>query len=54
MTFPKNEFFDDKQFGARLSTFFHKANMSMEQSNAFLRTTTPAVNKLVEERFLRK
>lgn len=48
MAFPKNEFFDDKLFGARIAKVFNKANMNMETSNDYLRSATPAINKLVE------
>ncbi len=51
MTFPKTEFFDDELFGSRIVPVFRKANMNMDKSNQYLRTLTPAINKLVEDNF---
>src|SRR6266446_159668 len=54
MNFPKMEFFDDELFGSRTATVFRKANMDMETSNAYLRSLTPVIDKLLGDNILRK
>jgi len=46
---PPNEFFADKQFGARIGPVFGKANMTMEQANANLFLLTSIVNDMVNK-----
>ena len=45
---PPSEFFADAQFGERIVRVLNKANMNQDQANAYLRTVTPEINKLVE------
>jgi hypothetical protein len=52
--FPKNEFFDDEEFGPRVAGVFNKANMSMDDANEYLAKVTPIINKLVEENLMNK
>ncbi|MDD4930188.1 MAG: hypothetical protein PHP85_13050 [Gallionella sp.] len=46
--FPQSEFFADAKFGERIVKVFALSNMSQEQSNEYLRTVTPEINKLVD------
>lgn len=48
MNYPKSEFFDDPLFLPRIAIVFKKADMSMDESNGFLRSVTPFINGLVE------
>lgn len=50
--FPPTEFYQDAAFGSRLGPVFAKANLSMDQSNAWLRLNTPIVNQRVDDAIL--
>ena len=48
--FPPNIFFANEQFGSRIRpALLGRANMSQEQANEYLRTSTPIINQLVEK-----
>lgn len=52
--FPRAEYFDDEQFGARVGELFIQSNMNQEQANEYLSVMTPIINKLVEEEARKK
>jgi hypothetical protein len=53
MHFPPNDFFADEKFGGRIGPILAKLNMgNIDTANQYLATTTPVVNKMVENRLL--
>lgn len=54
MGFPHDEFFSDDQFGERVGPIFIRAEMDMQQANSYLSEITPIINKLVNDRILKK
>ncbi len=54
MGWPATEFFSDAEFGPRIIPVLVEAGMDMDAANAYLRTVTPVINKLVLERIVGK
>ncbi|MEA5112785.1 MAG: hypothetical protein VB050_02060 [Geobacteraceae bacterium] len=48
--FPPTEFYQDEQFGARISGVFIQHDINMEKCNEYLRAATPAINKIVDHK----